>query len=440
MPQIKKEVIAVTEQIFDTPAYTRSRRAYTLECAFEYFVTLLTSGTFLATLLTSMNVDDAATGVISSLISFAYLFQLLSIFIVQKIRNVKRVAVPVHFIGQLFFLILYLIPFFDIPQGIRTVLIVGCIMAGFCCRYLVTSVIFNWGNAYVNPAKRASFAATKEIISLLSGIVISLSMGYSLDKFIESNNVNGGFIVITIMILVMSICDFTCLMIMKNQKREAKSKNDSEPFWQVIKKLFRNKGFVSTVVIHSLHSFALYMTSGFMSTYRLKELAITVAVVETIHIVAQLFRAAFSKPFARYADKHSYAKGITLGTTLFALSFLINVFTAPKTWWLVIIFTIMLDVSYAGTSQNLLNIPYSYIDRKYFVEASAIKASISGLCGFGASLIGSAILEAIQENGNTLFGIHVYGQQVLSAISFVIAVIGILFVKFVLEKQKIIAK
>ena len=430
----------MTDQIFSTPDYKRSRWAYTFECAFEYFISLMSSGTFLATLLTAMKIDDAATGVISSLISFAYLFQLLSIFIVQKIRNVKRVAVPVHCISQLLFLVLYLFPFFDMPQGLRVALIVGCIMLAYCGKYLVLAVIFNWGNAYVNPERRANFAATKEIISLLSGIVVSLSVGYTLDRFIEAGNVNGGFIVIAVTMLVMNVGDFACLMAMKNIKKEKNDEKRDEPFWKVIKMLFKNKGFVCTVIVHSLHSIALYMTNGFMGTYKLGELAITVAVVEAINIFAHLMRAAFSKPFARYADKRSYAKGITLGTTVFALAFLFNMFTTPGTWWLVIVYVVMYNVSCAGTSQNMLNIPYSYVDRKYFVEASAIKASISGICGFGASLIGSMILEAVQKNGNTLFGITVYGQQVLSAISFVIAVIGILFVKFVLEKQKIIAK
>ena len=94
----------------------------------------------------------------------------------------------------------------------------------------------------------------------------------------------------------------------------------------------------------------------------------------------------------------------------------------------------------AGIHQNLNNITYSYVDSKYFVQASAIKNSIGGLCGFGASMLGSRILDAVQKNGNTLFGITVYGQQILSAISLAIVLMGIVFVNLVMEKQKIIAK
>ena len=74
---------------FSTPAFKRSRWAYTIECAFEYFIALLVSDVFLATLLAEMGIPDSVIGVISSLISFAFLFQLFSMLIVQHIRNVK---------------------------------------------------------------------------------------------------------------------------------------------------------------------------------------------------------------------------------------------------------------------------------------------------------------------------------------------------------------
>jgi hypothetical protein len=55
-------------------------------------------------------------------------------------------------------------------------------------------------------------------------------------------------------------------------------------------------------------------------------------------------------------------------------------------------------------------------------------------------MLGSRILDAVQKNGNTVFGFTVYGQQILSAISLTIVLFGILFVKLVMEKQQVIAK
>ncbi len=430
----------MTDHIFQTPEYKRSRRAYILECAFEYFIALMVADAFLATLLTELGLNDAVIGVISSLISLAFLFQLFSIFVVPHIRNVKLVAIPIHCISQMFFLILYMLPFFNIPQQFRVIIVVGCLLIAYFGNYLVTSVIFNWGNSYVDPNGRANFAATKEIVSLLSGVVFSLSMGWAIDRFIEAGNIEGGFLFIALMMLIINVGDFVCLMFMKNQKTKKKPSEKTEPFRQVVRTLFSNKSFLCTVAVHVIWNISVYMTVGFMGTYKTKELLLSVGTVQIINIAACLLRAGFSKPIARYADKRSYAQGIKLGMIIAACGYLVNIFTTPSLWWLVILHTVMYNVSCAGTNQNLINLTYSYVDRRYFVQASAIKFSISGLCGFGASMLGSCILDAVQKNGNTLFGITVYGQQILSAISLAIVLLGIVFVKLVMEKQKIIAK
>ena len=430
----------VDNQDFSSSPFKRSRWAYTLECAFEYFIALLVSDVFLATLLSEMGIKDSVIGVISSLISFAFLFQLFSLLVVQHIRNVKLVAVPIHFISQMFFLLLYLLPFFNIPEGLRAVVIIGCILIAYFGHNLVTSVIFNWGNAFVEPSGRASFAARKEIISLLSGIAVSLAMGAAFDRFIAAGNVKGGFIFIATVMFISNVCDFICLILMKNRKTEKTTSEKTEPFWQTVRILFSNKSFVYTVILHSIWSMSAYMTIGFMGIYKTKDLLISVGIVQVINISASLLRAVFSMPIAHYSTKKSYAKGIKLGMYIAAAGYLVNMFTSPSLWWLVILYTILYNVSCAGTSQNLLNLTYSYVDRKYFVQASAIKASVSGVCGFLASTVGGVILSAVQSNGNKIFGITVYGQQLLSLISLFILIIGILFVKLAVEKQQVIAR
>ncbi|MBO5648293.1 MAG: MFS transporter, partial [Clostridia bacterium] len=425
---------------FNTPGYQRSRWAYTIECAFEYFIMLMVADAFLATLLSQMGLSDAVIGVISSLTSFAFLFQLFSILVVQHIHNIKLVAVPIHCVSQLFFLVLYLLPFLNIPAQFRTAVIVSCLLIAYFGNYLATSVIFNWGNSSVDPKSRANFAATKEIISLISGVVVSLTIGWVFDGFVAAGDINGAFLFIAAMMLLMNIGDFICLMLMKNRKTEKRDADPIEPFGQVIRMLFSNRGFVCSVVVHSMWSISAYMTIGFMGTYKTKELLLSVGAVQIINIVACLLRALFSKPIAHYADQHSYAKGIRLGMIIAAAGYLVNMFTTPSLWWLVILYTVLYNIACAGTTQNLLNIVYNYVDLKYFVQASAIKYSISGLCGFGASVLASRILGAVQANENTFLGISLYGQQLLSAISFALLIISILFVKFVVEKQKIIAK
>ena len=66
------EVRVTDFSVFAAKDYRRSRGAYHLECAFEYFVSLLVTDSFLALLLTHIGLSESTIGVLSSLISLLY--------------------------------------------------------------------------------------------------------------------------------------------------------------------------------------------------------------------------------------------------------------------------------------------------------------------------------------------------------------------------------
>ncbi len=437
--ELKKESEILTEDKFNTKEYKRSRAAYMAECTFEYFVDILVADAFLAKLLTHIGLSDAMTGIISSFITLAFLFQLLSIFVARKIVNTKKVAVTFHVLSQLLFLSLYTIPFMPFSTGVKTAMVVVCVLIAYISKYLVSTVIFKWANSYVNPAKRARFSAVKEMISLFMGIIYTLVVGMIVDKFEAIGNISGGFIFISITIFTLSICDFVSLMAIKNQIRDVKREKEP-PFKEVIKDIMGNRNYLNLILMTILWDIARYMTVGFLGVFKTKDLLLSVGTIQIINIISNFVRLSVSLPLGKFSDKHSYATGIKVGYMIVALGFFVNMFTTPQRWWCIVVYTILYSVSLAATNQNSFNISYSYVKAEYFVPAGAIKNSIGGIFGFAASFVGSRILAAIQANGNTFMGMHVYGQQVLSAISFVVMVITILFIHFVIEKQEVLVQ
>ena len=105
------------KKIYDSKEYKRSRIAYTMQATFEYLITIFISDAFLAKLLTSIGISDSVIGIISSIITIAFLFQLLAIFLVDKIKRNKQAALIFTTSSQLFFMVLYLIPFFSISKS-----------------------------------------------------------------------------------------------------------------------------------------------------------------------------------------------------------------------------------------------------------------------------------------------------------------------------------
>ncbi len=424
--------------VYNSKDYKRSRRAYNWECAFEYFVSLLVTDAFLAKILKAIGFSDEATGIISSLITLAFLFQLVSVFVIRKVTNTKVFAILFHSTSQLLFMSLYLIPFMPFAQEIKQPLTVACLLLAYFGNYMVTSMIFRWGNSFVDPKMRGRFSAGKEMCSLLSGMVVSLAVGYVMDYFEAANDLNGSFIFAAIGIFVFCLSDMTMLLLIKNDIKPKQKKEDSVPLSEVIRNTLGNKSFRSVIALMILWDMGRYFTIGFLGTYKIGELGFQMSIIQAISIAASLFRAIFSRPFGRYTDKRTFAKGAELGLIIAIVAFGVGMFSAPgAAKWLIAVYTILYNVCLAGVSGNLVNITYSYVDSSYFAEASAIKNSIAGLLGFVASLIGGKILSAIQANGNMLFGLEIYGQQVLFAISTLFMILALLYTHFVVARQKV---
>ncbi len=426
-----------TPNIYNSKDYKRSRRAYNWECAFEYFVALLMTDAFLAKILKSIGFSDEATGIISSFITLAFLFQLFSVFVIRKVTNTKVFAIAFHSVGQLLFMSMYLMPFLPFAKDIKQPLTVACLLLAYFGNYMVVSLIYRWGNSYVEPERRARFSAGKEICSLLTGIVVSLTVGYVMDRFEAVDDLNGSFIFAAVGIFIFCICDLIMLLLIKNDIKPKPKKEDSVPLSEVLKNTLGNKSFRRVIILMTLWDVGRYFTIGFLGTYKIGELGFSMSIVQIISVAAQLCRAAFSRSFGKYTDKRSFAKGVELGLLIAMIAFGIGMFSAPgSAKWLIAVYTLLYNIALAGIVANLMNITYSYVDSKYFAEASAIKNSIAGLLGFLASFVGGKILSAVQAKGNQIFGVTVYGQQILFAISALFMLAALLYTHFALSKQE----
>ena len=65
----------------DLEKYKTSRFLYILEAAFEYFISLLVGGAYLAKVTSAIGISDSITGVLNSFVSLGFCFQLFAIFL-----------------------------------------------------------------------------------------------------------------------------------------------------------------------------------------------------------------------------------------------------------------------------------------------------------------------------------------------------------------------
>lgn len=413
--------------------YKTSRFMYILEAAFEYFISLLVSGAYLAKITSAIGISDTLTGILTSFVSLGCGFQLVAIFLATK-RSKKRWIIILHSLNQLFFALIYLVPFINLTQTQKTVLFVAFLLLGHIINNIVNSPKINWFMSLVDDHKRGRFTANKEIVSLLGGMVFSFVMGAVIDYFETVGNINGAFIVCGLSVFVLMLLHSATLIFSKEKPSEEATNKSTK---QLLSELIKDKNLFKVIFVSVLWNVAYNSATPFYGSYQIKELGFSMTFVSILSAAYAIVRSFFSKPLGLFADKYSFANMLNISFMIMLVGFGINVFTAPENGMvLYTIYYILNAIAMAGINSATINLIYDYVDKEKRIGALALNGTLSGFAGFFTTLSVSPLVSYIQSNGNTFLGFNVYAQQVLSAIAFVLVLITLFYLNTTIRKIK----
>ncbi len=408
--------------------YQKSLNLYIVGAAVEYFISLLFTNAFLAKVTASLAIPDYITGIITSFISLGGTFQLFSMFIFRK-QRVKKGVVFLDTLNQFIFALIYIIPLLTLSAGTKQFAFVAFMLIAYAVFNLVNSAKLNWYMTLIDDDKRGVFTANKEIVSLLSGMVFNLLMGYMIDYFEASGRLNIAFLICALSILVFMIIHFITL-IFTVERTDLPELPADEGFFKSIGQLVSNKKVLKVLGICVLWNVAVYSATPFYGTYQIQELGFDMTFVSVIITIHSLVRAAVSRFWGKYADKHGFVKMSRLCFCFAALGFFINIFTVPangKVFYTM--YYMFYAVAMAGVNSSLVNLIYDCVEPKFQRNALVLQKSVSGILGFFATVVVGFLVSRIQGNGNSLFGIQMYAQQAVSVIAFLLLSCLVLFSK-----------
>lgn len=422
----------------DEKRIKNNQTAYTIQAALEYFVSILVSGSFLAAVLKNIGVSDAVTGIVTTLKTLAISMQFFAVLFIKPKTTTKKMVTMMHFINQLMFVTLYLIPYIHIPQSVK--------VAAFVIMFLGAEIIYNaahpfklsWLNSYVPDNKRGYFTANKEIISLLGGIVFTYLMGALIDHYDAVGKSEVGFALSGVTIFVLCILHVVSLLCVRQSAEEkaAEERHDKKrSVKSVLQVTLLNKNFSKIIFLDIIWQIAM-VTVAFLGTYQITELGFSLTYVAMLAAVGNVSRMLFSRPFGKLADKLSWTKMLMLSFGIGGLSYLILMFACPSNGKIIYaIYSVLYGIYLAGSNGGMMNIVFEYVDYEDRPYALGVKSALGGIIGFLFSLVAAKIVAAVQANGNIVLGRTIYAQQILAFMSCVIFITAALYIKNVIMKM-----
>lgn len=412
-----------------TDIYKKSRFFYILEAAVEYFLATFVAGTYLAKMTTSIGMSDSLTGIISAFVSLGFSFQIFALLLAQK-KPIKHFIVVMNLLTQLAFTFLYVIPIIDVSKTVKIVIFIALFLVSEIIKNVIYPAKMAWEMGIVDDHKRGSFTATKEMVSLLSGIVITISMGTLIDYLEASGNHRGVFVFGSITMLALTVIHTTLLLLIK----EKPEKTVKEPIGRLIKSSVTDKRLLVLIPLFVFWNIATYSTTPFYGTYQLKELGMSMTLVTVITAIGSVVRAIVSAPMGRLADKYSFITSLNLCFAIALAAHVANLFAGVGFYT---VYVVLHAASMAGINSGIVNLVYDFVPRESRTGALAVKNTVVGFAGFLTTLAVSPLVPYVQGQGNKfLFFEHIYAQQILTAFAVVMVLACIIYLNLVVKPAK----
>lgn len=413
-------------------ALKRSRLMYIIHSALEYFISIMVTGSFLATLTKELGFSDSLTGILSSLVSLGCLFQLFSLSF-QKSR-VKRFVIIFSIINQLVFMLLYVTPLLNFSKPVKITLFIVFILSAYLFYYIANPKKLNWLMSLVEDRNRGSFTATKEILSLATGIAFSFGMGALIDRFSEKGQIRTAFILSALVIFSLMVLQSITLIFTVEKAAPPQLKKNSS---QTLKELVKNRNLLHVTVILLFYYISTYISTPFYGSFQITEMGLSLTFISAITMCGSVSRIVVSKFWGRYADKNSFALMIEKCFVVLAISQISVIFASPALGKIMfVLYYVFHGIAQGGINSALTNLIFDYVPYDKRSDSLAVTQALAGLTGFLTTLLISPLISYIQNNGNKIFGIPLYAQQFITVIALLFTILAILYTRFILINKK----
>ena len=193
--------------------YAFSRLLYIIEAALEYFIALGVGGAYLARLGLEMGMSESLIAIIEAFVSLGGAFQIFAVFLANK-TPVKLWVTVSHLICNVFFALTWFTPLFKGSDTAKAVLFVFLIFVARVIYNVTGSSKTNWHMSLVDDNKRGSFTATKEIVSLISGMLFSFLYGNIIEYFENNDRKEIAFVLCGSLLLFITVMHLITMLVM----------------------------------------------------------------------------------------------------------------------------------------------------------------------------------------------------------------------------------
>ncbi|MGN6181323.1 MAG: MFS transporter [Mucilaginibacter sp.] len=330
---------------------------------------VFTSGTFLTAMAIHMGATNFQLGILAALPTFTTVFQLFSIWLVQRFKNRKAITAFCNFMARLPLIAIGLMPFlFSGSTSVEMIIV----MLFF--QHIFGDIAGASWNAWMKdmiPGERlGSFFSHRSRMAQTLNVTLSLATAIGLD-YVKKHYSTAEIPVYHLLFLAGGLLGMiSVIFLLRTPEPQARPMDGN--LFKLFSKPLKNRNYRNLLVFNSVWAFALNLATPFFAVFMMKTMHLPVAWIIGLGILSQLSSIVSIKLWGRYSDRFSNKNIISICAPLYITCILAFAFAAMPTNLHTMLLLLMLIHIFSGIATAGINLALSNIGIKLSPNNEAI--------------------------------------------------------------------
>jgi MFS family permease len=274
-----------------------------------------------------LGANDFQLGLLAAIPVGTSVLQIFMSYIMEKRRNRRFMFLFFGILGRSFWILIALVPYvfpgfsIDLRIWLVTVFVVMVFIGN-------NFVGLSWGSLMGDlvPIRiRGSYFSVRQMISLASGVLIGLMVSVMIDRVGLA-----GYSIALVLAGIASVADLSCFFFVKWPPMSDNSERDRTSLLEMLKEVFRNRGFVKVVVFYSIWLFCANIAAPFWNVYMIEELKMSFTQMSLYtQIVSNVTTVLVISRWGRLIDRYGNKPILQMAAVLITISPLPWFFATP---------------------------------------------------------------------------------------------------------------
>ncbi len=371
---------------------TTGLRWLTLEGTVSLGFNSITTSGFLAAFALALGANNLQIGILAAIPFIMQIVQLPAIWLVERVRRRKAIAVMSWFPAQLLWFPIALIPIFvGTPGAMAISLLLGLMTVRGLLNAVCNSAWNGWIRDLVPQPILGRFFSKRLASATVAGMVFSLGAAFFVDYWrgqASGENVILGYTYVLLFgALFLGLASPTFMSLMPEPLMQPVP-GPQPSLWQRLTAPVRDRNFRQLIQFLFFWGFASNLAIPFFAVYMLVRLGFPLSWVIALSILSQLFNILFLRVWGRFVDRFGSKAVLSLCASLYLLVILGWIFTTmPERYFLTIPLLVLLHI-FAGIANAGVTLTVGTIGLKLAPkgEATPYLAGASLAINLGAGL------------------------------------------------------